>query len=175
MTIKKNTTKAVKPLGQTKVKKSAARQRDSQTPEAMLRTNDVVVKKGRAVNDLVADMPFNTTKEFEYGRDNAMAPRAGDISEPVAAALGASTLSEAYGTAKTGEGAAPGANAMISSLDRVRVDADGQMLTTNQGVSIADNQNSLKAGLRGPTLMMHFTLIPYLKFGAKIRGNGIFG
>ena len=158
MTIKKNTTKAVKPLGQTKVKKSAARQRDSQTPEAMLRTNDVVVKKGRAVNDLVADMPFNTTKEFEYGRDNAMAPRAGDISEPVAAALGASTLSEAYGTAKTGEGAAPGANAMISSLDRVRVDADGQMLTTNQGVSIADNQNSLKAGLRGPTLLEDFVL-----------------
>ena len=31
-------------------------------------------------------------------------------------------------------------------------------LTTNQGVPIADNQNSLKAGLRGPTLMEDFIL-----------------
>ena len=32
------------------------------------------------------------------------------------------------------------------------------MLTTNQGVPIADNQNSLKAGLRGPTLLEDFIL-----------------
>ena len=31
-------------------------------------------------------------------------------------------------------------------------------LTTNQGVSIGDNQNSLKAGLRGPTLLEDFIL-----------------
>jgi catalase len=31
-------------------------------------------------------------------------------------------------------------------------------LTTNQGVSIADNQSSLKAGLRGPTLLEDFIL-----------------
>jgi catalase len=31
-------------------------------------------------------------------------------------------------------------------------------LTTNQGVAIADNQNSLKAGLRGPTLLEDFIL-----------------
>src|SRR5204863_7551172 len=31
-------------------------------------------------------------------------------------------------------------------------------LTTNQGVPIADNQNSLKAGLRGPTLLEDFIL-----------------
>ena len=31
-------------------------------------------------------------------------------------------------------------------------------LTTNQGVKVADNQNSLKAGLRGPTLMEDFIL-----------------
>jgi catalase len=34
----------------------------------------------------------------------------------------------------------------------------GQPLTTNQGVPIADNQNSLKAGLRGPTLLEDFIL-----------------
>ena len=31
-------------------------------------------------------------------------------------------------------------------------------LTTNQGVPVADNQNSLKAGLRGPTLLEDFIL-----------------
>jgi catalase len=34
----------------------------------------------------------------------------------------------------------------------------GEMLTTNQGVAVADNQNSLKAGLRGPTLLEDFIL-----------------
>jgi catalase len=43
-------------------------------------------------------------------------------------------------------------------LDRVRVDSSGRALTTNQGVFIADNQNSLKAGLRGPTLLEDFIL-----------------
>ncbi|MBV8852678.1 MAG: catalase [Sinobacteraceae bacterium] len=38
------------------------------------------------------------------------------------------------------------------------MDSTGRMLTTNQGVAIADNQNSLKAGLRGPTLMEDFIL-----------------
>src|SRR5262245_47735199 len=32
------------------------------------------------------------------------------------------------------------------------------LLTTNQGVVIADNQNSLKAALRGPTLLEDFIL-----------------
>ena len=35
-------------------------------------------------------------------------------------------------------------------------DAGVQVLTTNQGVAIGDNLNSLKAGLRGPTLLMDF-------------------
>jgi catalase len=43
-------------------------------------------------------------------------------------------------------------------LDRVRVDSTGRALTTNQGVSVADNQSSLKAGLRGPTLLEDFIL-----------------
>jgi len=40
----------------------------------------------------------------------------------------------------------------------VRTDSSGRVLTTNQGVPVADNQNSLKAGLRGPTLMEDFIL-----------------
>ncbi len=51
-----------------------------------------------------------------------------------------------------------GVNATIEPLDRVRVDSAGQVLTTNQGVAIADNQNSLKMGLRGPVLLEDFIL-----------------
>lgn len=43
-------------------------------------------------------------------------------------------------------------------LDDHRSDATGQALTTNQGVKIADNQNSLKAGIRGSTLLEDFIL-----------------
>lgn len=43
-------------------------------------------------------------------------------------------------------------------LDTVRDDATNQALTTNQGVKIADNQNSLKAGTRGSTLLEDFIL-----------------
>lgn len=43
-------------------------------------------------------------------------------------------------------------------LDTVRDDATNQALTTNQGVKIADNQNSLKAGARGSTLLEDFIL-----------------
>src|SRR5450432_2874840 len=36
--------------------------------------------------------------------------------------------------------------------------ADGVLLTTNQGLPISDNQNSLKGGERGPTLLEDFIL-----------------
>lgn len=51
-----------------------------------------------------------------------------------------------------------GANKTNAPLDRVRVDSSKRGLTTNQGVPVADNQNSLKAGLRGPTLLEDFIL-----------------
>jgi len=41
-------------------------------------------------------------------------------------------------------------NAAGGELPRVRADSGGQALTTNQGMPVADNQSSLKAGLRGP-------------------------
>lgn len=49
-----------------------------------------------------------------------------------------------------------GAHRNVSSPDTMA--ASGQALTTNQGVAIADNQHSLKAGLRGPTLLEDFIL-----------------
>ncbi len=45
-----------------------------------------------------------------------------------------------------------------TAIDAFRVDATGADLTTNQGVPIADNQNSLRAGERGPTLLEDFIL-----------------
>ena len=40
----------------------------------------------------------------------------------------------------------------------MRADSANRVLTTNQGVPVADNQNSLKAGLRGPALLEDFIL-----------------
>jgi catalase len=45
-----------------------------------------------------------------------------------------------------------------TGIDAFRVDATGADLTTNQGVPIADNQNSLRADERGPTLLEDFIL-----------------
>jgi catalase len=45
-----------------------------------------------------------------------------------------------------------------SDLQKNAEDSGGEFLTTNQGVRINDNQNSLKAGDRGPTLLEDFVL-----------------
>ena len=47
-------------------------------------------------------------------------------------------------------------NKKIADLATNTEDSSGQFLTTNQGVRINDNQNSLKAGERGPTLLEDF-------------------
>lgn len=49
-------------------------------------------------------------------------------------------------------------NQKNEQLDQVRSDPMHQVLTTNQGVKIADNQNSLRAGIRGSTLLEDFIL-----------------
>ncbi|MEP6663299.1 MAG: catalase, partial [Verrucomicrobiota bacterium] len=64
------------------------------------------------------------------------------------------------------------------------VNDQAQSLTTNQGVVIADNQNSLKAGSRGPTLLEDFVLrekithFDHERIPERIvhaRGSGAFG
>ena len=106
---------------------------------------------------LSAAMPFNSTKPNEYGIRNAAAPVQGVHTEIPSPSAGASTLSEINGTAKTGA-AALGPQALDGSLLTNRVNSSGQMLTTNQGVPVSNNQDSLKAGLRGPTLLEDFVL-----------------
>src|SRR5215217_5008346 len=44
----------------------------------------------------------------------------------------------------------------VHDLEQFREDGAGQYLTTNQGLRINDDQNSLKAGVRGPTLLEDF-------------------
>jgi catalase len=120
---------------------------------------DPLVDQAAAVQALVSGMPSNTNKPKEIGHDNAVSPPRGLTVEPPSPAATASTLSEANTSAKTGAGTPPqGHNAAGGSLDRVRADSGGRVLTTNQGVAVADNQSSLKAGLRGPTLLEDFIL-----------------
>lgn len=126
--------------------------------DGALKTNDIVGKQAHASNEFVAAMPHNSIKELEYGHDNAVTPPSGETVDPMSIALTASTATEEVGTEKTGGAAPLGENATVASLDRVRVDASGQPLTTNQGVRVADNQNTLKIGLRGPSLLEDFIL-----------------
>jgi catalase len=113
-------------------------------------------RKLRATAEVAAAMPYNPNKALEYG-DASREPHAGPAIDRIAPVV--STVSEGAQSGKVGAGApAPGENRTIGSLDRVRVDASGQALTTDQGVRIADNQSSLKAGLRGPALLEDFIL-----------------
>jgi len=115
-------------------------------------------RKVLAIEALSGGVPYNPLKASEYGERAARAPQAGGCAEPPDPAATASTLSEANVSDKTGERATPGDNPHNVPLDRARVDSAGQPLTTNQGTPIADNQSSLKAGLRGPSLLEDFIL-----------------
>jgi catalase len=106
---------------------------------------------------LASAFPFNTSKPGEIGAA-ARTPKAGATAEPPDPAVMGSTLTEANASLKTGAPARHGLNPGNQSLDRVRVDSGGQALTTNFAQPIADNQNSLKAGLRGPALLEDFIL-----------------
>ncbi len=107
--------------------------------------------------ELALAVPFNANKAGEYGLKAAMNPAQGATAEMPSPSAGSSTLSEGNASMKTGEAALEPA-AVGGALDRLRVNSAGQMLTTNQGTPISDNQSSLKAGLRGPTLLEDFVL-----------------
>lgn len=47
-------------------------------------------------------------------------------------------------------------NKKNQQLEEARVDNNGQKLTTNQGLRVSEDEHSLKAGVRGPTLMEDF-------------------
>jgi catalase len=122
---------------------------------ATRRSADAASAKAAGTQRLAAKFPFNAAKPSEF----VAQPATGQVEQPEAAAVSGSTLTEANASAKLGSGKPrSGFNAGNGPLDRVRVDSGGQVLTTNQGVPVADNQNSLKAGLRGPSLLEDFVL-----------------
>jgi catalase len=119
---------------------------------------DQLLEKTVAGQQLAAAMPFNPNKPGEHG-EAARSPQPGATAEPSTPAATASTSTENIASPKVGSGVPPvGVNPAADPLDRVRVDGSGQRLTTNQGVPVADNQNSLKVGLRGPTALEDFIL-----------------
>ena len=104
-------------------------------------------------------MPYNKNKAQEHGKAAYKTP-AGMTVEPDTPAATGSTLTESNASDKT-EARASHRSARIhpmalsTAYESIR---PGQALTTNQGTPVADNQNSLKAGFRGPTLLEDFIL-----------------
>ncbi len=128
-------------------------------PSITADTADDLTAKMAATGDLAARRPFNAGKAAEYDPGAAVEPPVGESYKPDDPIVGSSTVRESNGSEKVGSGGPPiGTNKTIAPLDRVRVDSTGQQLTTNHGVPIGDNQSSLKAGLRGPTLLEDFIL-----------------
>ena len=125
---------------------------------APARSPDPATAKVAGTEELATAFPHNRAKPAEFGKA-ALNPPVGQSEAARDPRVGASTLSESNASEKLG-----GGNPQVSfnpgngPLDRVRVDSAGQALTTNQGVPVSDNQNSLKAGPRGPALLEDFIL-----------------
>jgi catalase len=106
---------------------------------------------------LAEAMPFNSAKPSEYGAPSTSAPPEGPHQPMPSPTTGAGTLSEKNESSKTGPVTLE-PQSVDGSLESKRVNSEGQVLTTNQGVPVANNQGSLTAGLRGPTLLEDFIL-----------------
>jgi len=120
--------------------------------------SDALVAKMGAAERLAEAMPSNANKPAEFGAPSTKPLRGATVEVPDPRATG-STLTERTTSSKVGDGDVRlGSNPGSLPLDRVRVDSSGRTLTTNLGVPVADNQSSLKAGLRGPALLEDFIL-----------------
>ena len=106
---------------------------------------------------LAETMPFNSVKRSEYGAPSTSAPPEGPHQPMPTPSTGAGTLSEKNESLKSGP-ATLEPQSLEGTLESKRIYSEGQALTTNQGVPVANNQDSLKAGLRGPTLLEDFIL-----------------
>ena len=120
--------------------------------------HDALLARVDQADAMARAVPHNADKAAEYDPRAATSPPEGTHVGAGDPRAGASTLSEANAGDKAGARPAPGADPTTGTLERVRVDASGRRLTTNQGVPVADNQNSLKVGARGPALLKDFIL-----------------
>lgn len=106
---------------------------------------------------LAQAMPSNALKPAEFEPRPVEGAHGAPLAEDDEAT--ASTLTEDADSDKVGDGVPPdGSNPLPGLLDRVRVDSRQRALSTNQGVKVGDNQNSLKQGRRGPVLLEDFIL-----------------
>jgi catalase len=129
---------------------------DSGPAAPPLKKSSPALKQAAEVSTVVDSMPFHAHKTEEYGKASAC-PYHGETRDATATAT-ASTLSEGNNEGKAGPPQKPGISSVHGVLERSRADDDGVALTTNQGVPVADNQSSLKAGIRGPALLKDFIL-----------------
>lgn len=133
--------------------------------------SDAATRKLAGTQQLAAAFPFNAAKPSEFG-DAAAAPAGGQSVEPPDPSVGASTLTETNASLKVGKGNPPlSFNPGSGPLDRVRVDSSGRALTTNQGVPVADNQNSLKAGCADLHIFVSIFSDP--PKSAELRGHAL--
>src|SRR5687768_11343448 len=119
---------------------------------------DAATAKIAGTEAVASSIPHNAAKPGEFGKA-ALQPPQGQTVEPPHPMVGGSTLTEVNASEKAGSGNPQVSfNPTVGPLDRVRVDSAGRALTTNFGVPVSDNQNSLKAGFRGPALLEDFVL-----------------
>lgn len=138
--------------------KSAAR---SNSGPADARSAEPVRDEDRVpveIEDLATQRKHNADKPSEHGREGATEPPEGEHFEPASHDAAGSSVSEANENDKTGPAPGPGEDATPGPLSKVRNDGSGQRMTTNQGVPVSQNQDSLKAGVRGPALLKDFIL-----------------
>lgn len=103
-------------------------------------------------NDKPHQSPIHGTEESQPGMDS-LAPADGSH-KPSPGLSAPGEQPTAPGSMKSPDAD----NEKLKSLDPHRKGGEGYALTTNQGVRIADDQNSLRAGTRGPTLLEDFIL-----------------
>jgi catalase len=101
----------------------------------------------------------NADKPLEYCPPSEVSSAEGEHTD-VKKSDGAGTLSEKNINDKTSGNAIreDGGEAPVGTIARDRSFAGAVPLTTNQGTPLSDNQSSLKAGVRGPTLLEDFIL-----------------
>jgi catalase len=123
----------------------------------LVRGSDLPAAKFAGTGLLAQGIPSNPNKALEYGPDAAEPPQGATV-DPARPEITGSTLSEANASQKLGTEIPIGRNLNVQPLSGHRADSTGRALTTNQGVPVADNQHSLRIGLRGPTLLEDFIL-----------------
>ncbi len=123
-----------------------------------LKSDDPGVVKFASSGELAEKFQANENKAAEYGDAAAEGAPRGDNAEAGSPYATASTVTETNVSPKLGDEVPEGENFNTHPLDHLRADSAGRVLTTNQGVPVADNQHTLKLGLRGPALLEDFIL-----------------